>query len=84
MAAVPKRSRPPRAKRPSPRDTGTLPVLGDEHELTKVEAWLEGLTILDASEFLDADGQRWRQITLSNGHVLQILLTHPWLIIEPQ
>lgn len=45
---------------------------------------MDGLTILDVSEFVDADNQRWRQMTLSNRHVVQILLTHPWIVLEPQ
>jgi hypothetical protein len=58
--------------------------MGDERGLTKVEPWLDGLTIVDASEFVDTDGNRWRQLTLSDGHVVQMLLAHPWLILEPQ
>lgn len=45
---------------------------------------MEGLTIVDVSEFLDTDDQRWRQMTLSNGTTVQILLTHPWLVINQQ
>jgi len=81
------------AKRPSipPDQRGSLtfkaPV--DEHDplagaerVDTVEGWLVGLTIIDVVEFVDGLG-RWRQLTLSNGHKVQMLLTHPWLIFEP-
>lgn len=59
--------------------------LGDEVDRVKSpEAWMEGLRIVSVSEFIDADRQRWRELTLSNGSVVQILLTHPWLIIPRQ
>lgn len=58
--------------------------LGDERMITRIEAWMEGLTIVEVLEFVDGEDQRWRQITLSDGSVVQILLTHPWLIVAPQ
>ena len=70
-----------RLEKPESADVGAGPV-GDERSVTKAEAWMKGLTITDCREFRDGTGQRWRQLTLSNGSVVQIVLTHSWLIIS--
>lgn len=42
-----------------------------------------GRTIVDTFDFLDKSDQRWRQLTLDNGVVLQVVFTHPWLVLSP-
>lgn len=44
---------------------------------------MDGLVICDVSDFVDADGDRWRQIRLGDGSVVQTRLSHPWLIFTP-
>jgi len=53
---------------------------GDERDAVRVETWMIGLRILDVVDFTDSDGQRWRQLTLRDGQVVQIRWTGPWLI----
>ncbi len=71
-------------QKPSPRrpSAANPPQGGPEPALTRVEEWIEGLTIVQVDDFVDATG-RWRQLTLSDGHLVQIRFTHPWLILEP-
>lgn len=58
----------------------------DDEQLqrTHVESWLNGHTITDCCEFLDEEGIRWRQLTLDDGTIIQMVLTHPWLILAPE
>lgn len=56
-------------------------TLGDERNVTKVERWMDGQSILGVFDFVDGEGQRWRQLTLSGGQTVQMLLTHPWLVL---
>ena len=62
-------------------DASNLP--DDARPHTKHEQWLEGRTIVDAREFLDDAGNRWRQLRLDDGTAVQVLLTHPWLVLTP-
>ena len=59
-------------------------AIGDERYVTKTERWMEGRTVVECSEFFDGEGQRWRQLVFDSGKIVQILLTHPWLIVERQ
>lgn len=62
--------------------SGRAAPLGDERQIRPVESWMIGQTIVGVEDFEDeATGQRWRQIRLSNGDTVQILFTHPWLIL---
>jgi hypothetical protein len=45
---------------------------------------MEGLSVVDVSEFFDGDGNRWRQITFSDRRVVQMLINGPWLVLEPE
>jgi len=73
------------ASRPDDRDPRPSSGAGareGDRDVTKDEGWLEGLTIADAREFRDTDGRRWRRLTFTNGTMVEILLTAPWLVLE--
>lgn len=52
--------------------------------MTRVEPELIGRTIVDCREFLDGENRRWRELRLEDGTIVQIRLTHPWLILTPE
>lgn len=58
-------------------------ILGDESDRRPVETWLVGLTILAVSDFRDGGGQVWRELRLSDGHVVQWPVAGPWLVLSP-
>lgn len=40
-----------------------------------------GLTIVAVRDFVE-DGQSWRTLELSNGAIVHIMLTAPWLVVD--
>lgn len=45
------------------------------------EPWLHGLTILECRDF-EQGGTRWRELRLSDGSTVQMILAGPWLVLR--